>query len=998
MNQLTTIEFIYMIGIDLVFMAVLILIMLPLGIYRQAAFAVMKRNFVGYFSNPTGYVFLCLFVLLTSFAAFWPHEFFTTNLANFDQLNKFLPFIMLVFIPAITMGIWAEERQQKTDELLLTLPALDIDIVVGKYFAAVLVFTVSLIFSQLSNYAVLIAMTGGQLDTGLLFSTYLGYWFVGIAMLALGMVASFFTSNLTVSFIFGVVLNAPLAFLSSADVIFSRNQIVNVLYEWSYLQRFEPFGRGLISPSSIVFFLGIVTIGIYVSLVLISRRHWMGGRDGNSLFWHFILRSVFLVATVIATVIVVQYSPLNRYRLDVSQEKISTLSPNTIMMLDEVASATNVDGSPAQPIMIDAYVSSRVPTDFVQSKSDLVNLLREIQVRGKPRITVNIHPPIEPYSQAAILAEKKFGIAPRKHVSETRGAWREEEVILGVAFSSGLDRVVIPFFSYGMPVEAELVRAIGKVATPRRKRVGIVETDAHINGAIKSVGGQQAIFRKLRIVEEIEKQYDVSDVLLNEPLDIWVRDSAGNQVGLRYDVLLVAQPSKMSNRRLEYLIQAIRDGQPTLIFEDPKVNVANFPPLTFQARGTTQANSFVLDTIFPRAPFEDRDDQLGVAKLWEALGIDIEGQPFESVPLVPDLAWSIENPYLRDSRLDQAETVIVRDDIETSDVKFNREYPATRGLTELVFEYVGIVKKRRGSTFDFVPLVTTGEAGVINWRILEMAYAQVRTARQREQVEQQLKTIRGNANQRFVVAALIKEKGSELYPGADHHDSNDAGKISGKMNCVYVADVDIIADHFVNLRDQPRQGGLEYRFENTHFVLNLIDTLANEVKYIDIRNRKLRHVTLRHIEATAREALGEVDEWIQNFEKYRSTQLSEAEEKARTVIGPLENELKKLARLAEEGEPIDQIQAEKLFQQYQQKAMEEEQKIQQRSQQLQNEMGESIRAKRLNAEMIIQQVQQQYKLAAVLLPPIPPLLLGLFVFTRRRLREREGISKARRLK
>ena len=105
--QLT--EFSYMLVIDAIFLIVLVLLMLPLGIWRQAAFAVMKRNFIGYFSNPTGYVFLCLFVLLTSFAAFWPHEFFTTNLANFDQLNAYLPYIMLIFIPAITMSIWAED-------------------------------------------------------------------------------------------------------------------------------------------------------------------------------------------------------------------------------------------------------------------------------------------------------------------------------------------------------------------------------------------------------------------------------------------------------------------------------------------------------------------------------------------------------------------------------------------------------------------------------------------------------------------------------------------------------------------------------------------------------------------------------------------------------------------------------------------------------------------------------------------------------------------------
>ncbi len=92
-----------------------LLALIPLALYKHAAYAVLKRNFVGYFSNPTGYVFLCLFVLMTSFAAFWPHEFFNANLANLDQLNQFLPLIMLVFVPAITMGIWAEERRQGTD-------------------------------------------------------------------------------------------------------------------------------------------------------------------------------------------------------------------------------------------------------------------------------------------------------------------------------------------------------------------------------------------------------------------------------------------------------------------------------------------------------------------------------------------------------------------------------------------------------------------------------------------------------------------------------------------------------------------------------------------------------------------------------------------------------------------------------------------------------------------------------------------------------------------
>ena len=89
------------------------------------------------------------------------------------------------------------------------------------------------------------------------------------------MVASFLTPNLTVSFILGVLFNAIPVMTYYADVLVPASITARQISQWSFAAQFDDFGRGVISLSSIAFFVLIIVLGIYLSMVLIGKRHWL---------------------------------------------------------------------------------------------------------------------------------------------------------------------------------------------------------------------------------------------------------------------------------------------------------------------------------------------------------------------------------------------------------------------------------------------------------------------------------------------------------------------------------------------------------------------------------------------------------------------------------------------------------------------------------------------------------------------------------------------------
>ena len=910
-----------LLGYDLLFLAVMLALVVLLARGRRVAYAVLKRNFYGYFSNPTGYVFLCLFVLLTSMAAFWPHEFFSSNLGTLGQLNKWFTYIMMFFIPAITMSIWAEERRQGTDELLLTLPADDFDIVAGKYVAASAIYTVSLLFSQLSTFIVLALLTQGEIDTGLFFTNYIGYWFIGLAMISIGMVASFLTSNLTVGFILGALFNAPLAFAFKADTIANRT-VAREIKNFSIQERFDDFGRGVLSLSGISYFLLVAAFGVYLCMVLIGKRHWSGGRDGNAKLAHFLTRIALLGILAFAGSMLFR----NRdRRTDVTEMQVSSLAPVT----KEMIRALGKD----RDIVVDAYISNEVPEQFAKIKYQLISLLKEFESTAKSSggsMQVRIYDSIIPSSDDEKMAEQQYGIVPQMISVRERGTYSDQPVLLGAAFRSGLQKVVIPFFEPGVPVEYELVRSLTTVSKPTRKKLGIIKTDAKLMGGMDMRSFQSQPPQP--IVEELAKQYEVIDVNAASPIDTE-----------KYDVLLAVQPSSLGPEEMINFTNAVTSGVPTAIFEDPIVALDQVP-----GTGDPKPQAGGMMGMMGGGGQQPKGD---IHPLWRALGIEIPGRPGMMGGFSPDICWQEYNPYPILAETSQASNlwVFAREEAPGANNALNKESEITNGLKELMFLYAGVIRPVKDPSLKFTPLVKTGQvAGTMPKAEID-GVQQAGLSRSTE-----FKLRQGATQGEQILAALVEG------------EETKAGESSSKrpIKAVYVSDIDCMSRTFIDIRNRkPMMEDINFQFQNITFVLNAIDVLVGETRYPQVRRHIPTYSTLKLVELKADEfRVEEAKQRTEYNNEYNKAVAAVEDENAKSERD-LKEQIEKLqSQGAIDPESIKKLQEKMQIDQI--KKMQLTKKFQVEKERLLRVRDQGIREARRQSDDSIGKIQKYYKLLA----------------------------------
>jgi len=234
---------------------------------------IFRREFKAYFYSPIAYVFSIIFIVLN--ASLYMFHFFFFGNADMRSFFSSLPLVLgLIFIPAISMRLWSEEKKLGTIELLLTLPMKTEHIVLGKYLAS-FVFYLAALAGTLTIPIMLLIL--GHPDMGPIFGGYFGAVLLGGFFLAVGIFVSSFFSDQIVSLIITSMTCGFLALIGWQYVPMVVDGWIPGLGEFLYnfvgvTRHFNDIERGVIDLKSLVYFLSFTALFLYLNAKTLERR------------------------------------------------------------------------------------------------------------------------------------------------------------------------------------------------------------------------------------------------------------------------------------------------------------------------------------------------------------------------------------------------------------------------------------------------------------------------------------------------------------------------------------------------------------------------------------------------------------------------------------------------------------------------------------------------------------------------------------------------------
>ena len=242
-------------------------------------YALFKKEISNFLNSLIGIMVIVIFLLITGlFLWVFQSDFniMTSGYANLDSLFILAPWVFLFLVPAVTMRSFAEEKRTGTIEMLFTKPLSDWQIVLGKYFAGVALVLLALIPTLIYYFSVYrLSLPVGNVDSGGIWGSYIGLFFLSAAFVSIGLFSSSLTNNQILAFLLSVFLCGFIYI--GFDMIYSMALFGSVdlfIQQLGISSHYSSLSRGVIDTRDILYFISVIVLFLSMTKLVLSSRKW----------------------------------------------------------------------------------------------------------------------------------------------------------------------------------------------------------------------------------------------------------------------------------------------------------------------------------------------------------------------------------------------------------------------------------------------------------------------------------------------------------------------------------------------------------------------------------------------------------------------------------------------------------------------------------------------------------------------------------------------------
>jgi len=357
--------------------------------------SIIRKELDSYFSSPMALIFVGVFLGITFFTFFWVSNFWLRELADVRPLFANMPLLMIFLISALTMRQWSEEQSDGTLELLFTLPTKTTQLILGKFFAVLILVVVALAFTLILPITVELV---GNPDWGPIIGGYLASLLLASAYIAIGLFVSSRTDNQIVALILTALVCGGFHIIGTQLITnFVGGDLANILRAISTSARFESIERGVIDLRDVIYYIGLSVVFLSLNVLSLESKRWGKGGQLSNFRLNSRLTVLLLAGNLVALTLLI--APLNIARADLTADQQYSLSNVT----------RDIVGNLNEPLLVRFYVSERNHPLLAPLIPQMRDVLQEYVIASGGKLTLEI---IDPINDADIETEanQTYGI------------------------------------------------------------------------------------------------------------------------------------------------------------------------------------------------------------------------------------------------------------------------------------------------------------------------------------------------------------------------------------------------------------------------------------------------------------------------------------------------------------------------------------------------------------------------------------------------------------